>query len=39
VLKGGLALKSSGVMMFTTRAMADDEERIKVMKKIYLNLE
>ena len=37
VLNGGLASKSSGVMMFTTRAMADDEEKVKVMKKIYLN--
>jgi hypothetical protein len=39
VLKGGLSSKSSGVMMFTTRAMADDEEKVEVMKKIYLNLE
>lgn len=35
VLKGGLADKSSGVMMFTTRAMAEDEEKINVMKKVY----
>jgi len=35
VLKGGLADKSSGVMMFTTRAMADEEEKIAVMKKVY----
>ena len=39
VLNGGLASKSSGVMMFTTRAMAEDEEKVKVMKKVYLNLE
>ncbi|WP_372949863.1 family 10 glycosylhydrolase [Mariniphaga sp.] len=37
VLKGGLTSNSSGVMMFTTRAMADDEEKIAVMKNIYKN--
>jgi hypothetical protein len=37
VLKGGMAGKSSGVMMFTTRAMADDEQKIAVMKSIYRN--
>jgi hypothetical protein len=35
VLKGGLSGKSSGVMMFTTRAMADEEEKIAVMKRVY----
>ncbi len=35
VLKGGLSGKSSGVMMFTTRALADEEEKIEVMKKVY----
>jgi len=35
VLKGGLEDKSSGVMMFTTHAMADDEEKIAMMKKVY----
>jgi len=39
VLKGGLAAKSTGVMMFTTRAMAEDEEKISVMKNIYNNLD
>jgi hypothetical protein len=38
VLKGGLSGKSSGVMMFTTRAMADEEEKIAVMKKVYSNV-
>jgi hypothetical protein len=35
VLKGGLAQESSGVMMFTTRAIAEDVNKIKVMKKVY----
>ncbi len=35
VLKGGLSEKSSGVMMFTTRAMAEEDVKIKVMKKVY----
>jgi hypothetical protein len=35
VLKGGLAEKSSGVMMFTTNAIAEDEEKIEVVKKVY----
>jgi hypothetical protein len=35
VLKGGLSAKTSGVMMFTTGAMAEDEGKIKVMKKVY----
>ena len=39
VLKGGLAGKSTGVMMFTTYAVAEDEGKIEVMKKIYTNLE
>jgi hypothetical protein len=38
VLKGGLSGKSSGVMMFTTRAMADEEEKIAVMKRVYEGL-
>jgi hypothetical protein len=38
VLEGGLTSNSSGVMMFTTRAVADDEEKVEVMKNIYLNL-
>ncbi len=37
VLKGGLAEKSSGVMMFTTSAVADDTGKIAVMKKVYEN--
>ncbi len=35
VLKGGLSEKSSGVMMFTTRAMAEEDVKIEVMKKVY----
>ena len=35
VLTGGMTDCSSGVMMFTTRAMAESEKKIKVMKKIY----
>ncbi|SNY95041.1 hypothetical protein [Flagellimonas pacifica] len=38
VLKGGLAGESSGVMMFTTSAVAEDKDKIAVMKKIYTNL-
>lgn len=35
VLRGGLGDKSSGVMMFTTGAMAEDEGKINVMRKVY----
>jgi hypothetical protein len=35
VLTGGMTDCSTGVMMFTTRAMAESEEKIDVMKKIY----
>jgi len=35
VLKGGLAGKSSGVMMFTTYAVAEDEGKTEVMKNVY----
>jgi hypothetical protein len=35
VLKAGLSAGSSGVMMFTTRAMADDEDKTAVMKELY----
>ncbi len=35
VLKGGLAGKSSGVMMFTTSAVAEDEGKTEVMKNVY----
>ena len=35
VLKGGLADKSSGVMMFTTNAIADDKGKTEVMEKLY----
>ena len=38
VLKGGLAGESSGVMMFTTHAVADDEGKTEVMKKVYTSL-
>ncbi len=35
VMQGGLSGKSTGVMMFTTRAIADNEDKIEVMKTIY----
>ncbi len=38
VLKGGLAAGSSGIMMFTSYAVAEQEEKIKVMQKVYLDL-
>jgi hypothetical protein len=39
VLKGGLTSASTGVMMFTTRAVADDDDKLQVMKKIYKSKE
>jgi hypothetical protein len=38
VLRGGLTAKANGVMMFTTRAIADSEEKLDVMKKVYLDI-
>lgn len=38
VLKGGLVGKSSGVMMFTTSAVAQDSSKIVVMKHVYTKL-
>lgn len=38
VLKGGLTGESSGVMMFTSYAVAEDDGKIKVMKNVYNNL-
>ncbi len=38
VLEGGLSEKSSGVMMFTTRAVAESEGKLAVMKNFYHNL-
>lgn len=35
VLRGGLAGKSTGVMMFTTNAIAEDTGKTEVMKKVY----
>ncbi len=35
VLKAGLSEASSGVMMFTGDAVAEDEAKVKVMKKVY----
>jgi hypothetical protein len=34
----GMTAKASGVMMFTTRAVADEDSKIEVMKKVYLGL-
>lgn len=39
VLKGGLSGMASGVMMFTTYAVAGDEGKTEVMKKIYTSLD
>jgi hypothetical protein len=38
VMKGGLSAKSSGIMMFTTNAVAEDEGKIETMKSLYLKL-
>jgi hypothetical protein len=38
VLKGGLSGSASGVMMFTTNAVADDEGKKEAMKDFYLQL-
>ena len=38
VLKGGLAGKSSGVMIFTTNSVAKEEGKIEVMKNVYTEL-
>ena len=35
VLRGGLAGAASGVMMFTTHSVAEDEDKIEVMKNVY----
>ena len=37
VMRGGLAGASSGVMMFTTRAVAEEDEKVAVVKKLYLD--
>lgn len=39
VLKGGLSGKSSGVMMFTTNAVAGDNAKTKVMREFYRSLD
>lgn len=36
VLEGGLSANASGVMMFTSNAMAKDEEKVRIMKEMYL---
>ncbi len=38
VLKGGLAGKSSGVMMFITYAVAEDEGKTEMMENVYAKL-
>ncbi len=35
VLKGGMSNCSNGIMMFTSRAMAESEEKTEVMKNLY----
>ena len=37
VLRGGLAGASTGVMMFTTRSVAEEDEKVAVVKKLYLD--
>ena len=39
VLKGGLSGKSTGVMMFTTGAVSENKEKIKVMKALYRSID
>ncbi len=38
VMKGGLAGRSTGVMMFTTRSVAESPEKIEVMRRLYESL-
>jgi hypothetical protein len=38
VLEGGLSATSTGVMMFTTYAVAEDSTKTRTMGKIYRNL-
>jgi hypothetical protein len=38
VLRGGLSAISSGVMMFTTYAVAEDPVKVEVMKKVYTEI-
>lgn len=35
VLRGGLSGKASGVMVFTSNAVAEDKEKTEVMRKVY----
>ena len=39
VLNGGLASHSSGVMMFTTNSVAEDNHKIEVMRKLYRSID
>ena len=39
VLKGGLASGSSGIMMFTSNAVAEDEAKTEIMKRFYISLD
>lgn len=38
VMRGGLAGASSGLMMFTTRSVAEEDEKVAVVKKLYLEI-
>jgi hypothetical protein len=38
VLRGGLSGQSSGVMMFTSNAVAENQAKTEVMKKVYTSL-
>jgi len=39
VMEGGLSGKSTGVMMFTTGAVAESKEKINVMKELYRSID
>lgn len=39
VLHGGMGGTSSGIMMFTTKAIASDKEKVNVLKNTYLEME
>lgn len=39
VMWGGLSGKSTGIMMFTTRSVAEEDAKIEVMKKVYLAID
>ena len=38
VLRGGLSGKASGVMMFTSHAVAEDKGKTEIMREVYTSL-